>query len=313
MLAGVTETLAFTLQPERPYSLSRTAERLVHYDDLLERYDANTDRLQRLLPVGRQLIHLEVSQLGSPAQAKLRVRLSGSGARETSARVSAEAYVGRALGARQKISGFYRRFREDPILGPAMRRERGLRVAGNASAFEALVTSILAQQINLKFAYSIRRELTLAFGRSTRIEGERYWSFPTPQKMAGIAEDELRGMRISGAKARAIHSSAAAFKTGAFREAALEEKDDQAILEQLTALRGVGPWTAEQVLMRALGRPDVFPASDLGVIKSLAQELLGHKKTASEKQMRAFSEGWRPYRSLALIYAYSELTHRRRA
>ena len=307
------ESRVFSLQPERPYSLQRTAERLVRFDDLLERYDPDKagGAIARLLQIGRRLIRVEVTQQGTPAQAKLRVRLTGAGARERESRTAAEAYVRVALGAGQKVTGFYRAFRDDPVLGPALRRERGLRVAGNGTAFESLVTSVLAQQINLKFAYSIRREMTLAFGRSLRLEGERYWIFPTPQKLASISEDELRGMRISGAKTRAILAAASAFKTGAFSDASLREKSDDEVVELLTALPGIGPWTAEQVLMRGLGRSDIFPASDLAVIKYLAQGLLGREKVATEKEMRAFSEVWRPYRSLALIYAYSELGFRR--
>jgi 3-methyladenine DNA glycosylase/8-oxoguanine DNA glycosylase len=78
-------------------------------------------------------------------------------------------------------------------------------------------------------------------------------------------------------------------------------------VERLTALRGIGRWTAETVLIRGLGRLDAFPAADLGIVKYLAQGLLGRRSPASEAQMRAFAERWRPYRAVALVYAYAEL------
>ena len=305
------ESRSFTVDPRRPYSLERTVARLVRFDDLLERYDPETGVYSRLIAVGRRLLCIRVRQQGTPSRARLQVTLTGRGARDTEARTGAETYVKQALGAGQPISGFYRAFRDDPLLGPAVRRERGLRIAGNGSVFEALITTILCQQINLKFAYSIRRELTQAFGRKLRFDKELFWNFPTPQRLAGVSEPELRGMRISAAKTRAILGAASAFKSGALDEAALASCSDEAVIERLTALPGIGPWTAEQVLMRGLGRSDVFPASDLGVIKYLAQGLLGRRKIATEQEMREFAEGWRPYRSLALIYAYAELGHRR--
>jgi 3-methyladenine DNA glycosylase/8-oxoguanine DNA glycosylase len=83
------------------------------------------------------------------------------------------------------------------------------------------------------------------------------------------------------------------------------------VIERLTAFRGIGRWTADTVLLRGLARRDAFPAGDLGVVKYLAQGLLGRRAPASESQMRAFAERWRPYRSYALVYAYAELSYRR--
>ena len=90
----------------------------------------------------------------------------------------------------------------------------------------------------------------------------------------------------------------------------LARLDDEEVIERLSAYKGIGRWTAEMVLLRGLMRPDVFPAGDLGVIRYIAQGLLGRKERAREDEMRRFSERWRPHRSLALVYAYAELRRR---
>ncbi len=88
---------------------------------------------------------------------------------------------------------------------------------------------------------------------------------------------------------------------------------DEEAIARLTDLPGVGRWTAEIGLLRGLGRPDIFPAGDLGVVKYLAQGLLGHPQRATEDAMRRFSQRWSPHRSLALVYAYAELARRKAA
>ena len=102
-----------------------------------------------------------------------------------------------------------------------------------------------------------------------------------------------------------------AFASGALSDAQLCELEDDAVIERLMRLRGVGRWTAETVLLRGLARRDAFPAGDLGVVKYLAQGLLGRRAPASEAAMRAWSERWRPHRAYALVYAAAELGWRR--
>jgi DNA-3-methyladenine glycosylase II len=85
---------------------------------------------------------------------------------------------------------------------------------------------------------------------------------------------------------------------------------DEAAIEQLIQIKGIGRWSAETALMRGLARNDAFPGGDLGVVKYLAQGMLGRKEKATESEMRTFADRWRPYRGLALVYCYAELIRR---
>lgn len=304
----MSEKARFWIEPERPYSLDLTVERLVRFPEAVDRFEDGAYR--RLLPVGSGFVLVSVAQSGTPARARLRVELEGRAARSAGARRAAERLVLRSLGAGLAVRPFYRALRADTVLRGAIRRFRGLRVAGQPSVFETLVTAILAQQVNLVFAYSIRRELALSFGRRARVGGETFVAFPTARRIARESVESLRAFRLSNAKARAIHELAAVFARGEISDEKLEAMSDDDAIEQLVALRGVGRWTAEIALLRGLARPDVFPAADLAVVKYLAQGLLGRAEKAREREMRAFSERWRPHRSLALVYAYAELQHR---
>jgi DNA-3-methyladenine glycosylase II len=208
------------------------------------------------------------------------------------------------------VRPFYRAVEKDRLLGPTVRASRGLRVAGYPDLFEAITTIVISQQINLRFAYSVRDELVSVFGGRARLGGATYRSFPSPRRVARAPLSSLLELRLSRAKAETILRVAGAFGAGELSESALASLPDEEVIERLISIKGVGRWTAETVLLRGLGRLDAFPAGDLGVVKYLAQGLLGRRAPATEAEMRAHAERWRPYRGLALVYAYAELARR---
>ena len=301
----------FTIVPERPYSLALTAERYTRFPEVVDRFDGRVYR--RLLPIGRRGVLLSVEQEGTAARAALRVGLEGALAESEAAAEAASRVLQRSLGASTPVSPFYRSHRGDPILGAPIRAFRGLRIAGVPSLWEALVTAVLAQQVNLQFAYDIRREICQTYGRRARFSKETYIAFPAPEPLASESLPRLRRFRLSRSKAVAIREIARAFAGGELSEEILAPLSDEDAIARLVALRGVGRWTAEIGLQRGLGRTDIFPAGDLGVVKYLAQGLLGHAPTskAKEEDMRRYAERWAPHRSLALVYGYAELNRRR--
>ena len=302
----------FEYLPARPYSLSKTLERFARFPDPVDLVGEDRDTFRRLLPV-RPAAAMTVRQEGPPGRAVLAVELDGPGAATAAAKRAAVRVLERALGAASDVRGFERRFARDPMLGPAIRMFRGLRVAGAPSVWEALVNAVLAQQINLAFAASIRRQLVMAFGRRARIGGERLVDFPAPSRIAAAGARGLRGFRLSRAKRDTLLRLARAFEQGKLDEAQLEASTDDEVVARLTAIRGVGLWTAEVALLRGLGRPDAFPAGDLSIVKYLAVGLLGRAAPATEREMRELSESWRPFRSFALVYMSAALADRRRA
>lgn len=302
------ERSTLRLTPARPYSLERTLARFRRFPELVDRVEA--DGYRRLLGVDRRWLLVHVAQLGPPSRARLEVRIEGPDAGAADAQAAALQLVERALGAHAPLTSFYRRFRDDRLLGSWIRHARGLSVAGCASAWEALVSAVISQQVHLGLAYRIRRDLVLRYGPRARRNGARYRAFPPPRRLAAAECGELRALGLSRAKAETIQRLARAFMSGELSEHELAALDDEEVIERLTTFKGIGRWTAETTLIRGLARPDVFPAGDLGVIKHLAQGLLGHRERAGEDEMRRFAERWRPHRTLALIYGYAELQRR---
>jgi DNA-3-methyladenine glycosylase II len=297
----------FHLRSPGPYSLAATASRFRRWPEIVDRFDRTTYR--RLLPIGRRGVLLGFA---SPAGRRAsRAVLPARRARSPQARRG---------GAPRPRHRARRRARRSPVLPVVPRRSAPRRRAAplaraedrrNAVALgRAIVTAVLSQQINLPFAYDIRRELSIAFGRRARFDGETWFDFPKPARIARETERSLRKFRLSRAKAGTLLRTAKAFASGELSEQQVAALDDEAAIARLTSIPGIGRWTAEIALLRGLGRADVFPGGDLGVVKYVAMQLLGHRARVTEARMRRFADRWRPYRGLALVYAYAEINRR---
>lgn len=300
----------FSLTPSRPYSLALTAERYCRFPDPVDRFDGKTYR--RLLAVGRSGVLATVEQSGGATNPKLRVTLEGPGEDSPRARAAAERLVRGALGAGTDVALFYRAARLDPLLAPLVRRFRGLKIGGYPSLWEALVTAVLSQQVNLSLAFGIRAHLATTFGRSRTVRGEKYFAFPLPEAIVKAGERGLEGFRMSANKIRTVARLASAFSSGELSEDEIAALPEAAAVERLTEIKGIGRWTAETALLRGLARADAFPAGDLGIVKYLAEGLFEHSRRATESEMRLYAERWRPWRGLSLVYAWAELARRTR-
>lgn len=164
--------------------------------------------------------------------------------------------------------------------------------------FEALLTSIVHQQLSGKAAATI-------LGRvKERLAGGR---FPTPERVLATRLPALRACGLSRAKALAVKDLATKTLDGTVPGArALHRLSDEQIVTRLTAVRGIGRWTVEMVLMFRLGRLDVMPVDDLGVRKGLSV-LTRRSDVIAPKLLLAESERWKPYRTLASWYLWRVL------
>ena len=158
--------------------------------------------------------------------------------------------------------------------------------------FAVLVRSVVGQQLSGKAASTI-------YGRLAEQVGI------TPQALAEAPDDALLGVGLSHRKAEYVRGIGEAARAGDLDLARIDRLSDDEIVEELTALRGVGRWTAHMFLLFALGRPDVIAADDLG-IQQAAGRAMGLGRAATCKEVEQAAERWRPYRSAATLYLYRE-------
>jgi len=169
-----------------------------------------------------------------------------------------------------------------------------LQVEGLASPFAALVESIVYQQLTGKAAKTIHDRLVALFPRR-RVN---------PQRLLATQPRRLRSSGLSRAKVLALKDLAAKTLEGVVPPLhALYAMDDEEIITRLTAVHGVGRWTAEMLLIFRLGRPDVWPVTDYGVRKGYAR-VFSRGRLPSPKLLAKRGERWRPYRSAAAWYLW---------
>lgn len=161
--------------------------------------------------------------------------------------------------------------------------------------FGTLVRAIIGQQISSKAAAAID-------GRLRALTGDPH----TPKPLLDVGEAGLRSVGLSGVKARYVLNLAGAAHDGGLPLHKFHRLSDDEIVASLTAIKGIGVWTAEMFLIFSLGRPDVFPVADLG-IRAAVRQRLGLPDLPRPDVCRALAEPWRPFRSVASWYLWRSL------
>jgi len=186
--------------------------------------------------------------------------------------------------------------RVDPVLEGVIDRVGPCRleVHRGGSSFAYLARAILAQQISVAAARSI----------AGRIRG-RFGSPLQPRHVLGASDEELRALGLSRQKVAYLRDLAEKTRDG-LPLGRLGRLSDEQVVEALTAVKGVGVWTAEMYLMFRLGRPDVFPVGDLG-IRNAMKRAWRMRSDPSPDRLRRIAEPWRPWRSVACWYLWQSL------
>jgi DNA-3-methyladenine glycosylase II len=168
--------------------------------------------------------------------------------------------------------------------------------------FSSLIKSIIHQQLNLKFAFTLTERFVRSFGEE--IDG--VWFYPAPEKVAGLTVEQLRELQFSGRKAEYVIGIAELAASGKLDFEKIKSKSDAEIAQELIKIRGVGPWTVQNFLMFALGRPNMFPIGDIGIQNALKKFFnLEQKPTPAE--MEVYKEPWNPYLSYASLYLWRSI------
>lgn len=184
------------------------------------------------------------------------------------------------------------------VLGDLARGREGLRLPGAVDGFEIVVRAVLGQQITVQAARTIAGRFARAFGVAQATPfADLNTCFPDAREVAGRSVSEIASLGVPGVRAQTILSVAQALAEGQLSLAPGTPVIDA--VAALEAIRGIGPWTAQYIAMRALGCADAFPASDYGVLKALG--------VRSPREASALAEGWRPWRSYAVIHLWSSL------
>ena len=182
----------------------------------------------------------------------------------------------------------------DPVLGPLVDRFAGTALVSRGEPFVTLVRSIVGQQISVKAADSVWARLLAALPALA------------PRAVLGCEAEVLRGCGLSARKVEYVVDLARRFDNGQIHAERWSEMDDAEIVAELTAVRGIGVWTAEMFLIFNQLRPDVFPLDDIGLQKAVAVHYCAGERPG-RRLLAEHGERWRPWRSVATWYLWRSL------
>jgi DNA-3-methyladenine glycosylase II len=252
----------FDLEPVPPFRLDLTVWTLRRRpDNAVDRWDGQAYRRVLALPAGPAAIL--VTQIGPPETPRLRVVVEGQPL-HSPVKTAVASALDRLLGLHIDLTAFYRFATHQGRLRQLARRFRGMKPPRFATVFESVVNAIACQQVTLTLGIRLLNRLAANYSPTLPKGDEPAHAFPRPEDLAGLRPENLRRLGFSRQKGHAMIELARSITDGRFDLDELTELNDAEAVERLRGLRGVGRWSAEYVLLRGLGRTNIFPGDDIG-------------------------------------------------
>jgi DNA-3-methyladenine glycosylase II len=289
-----------SLLPKPPFGFSHTAAIFSRGDPRIRIYSEGIFR--HALEIDNCPVLVEVRSEGTVDMPRLSITVRSD--RSVTARIKrgTAGIISRIFSTEDNLAPFYQAMETDPVMADITRQLYGLRAPATPTVFEALVDSIIEQQISLKVAQGIEHRLIRARGNTIHVNGETYYCYPTSQALAATPDVTFRACGLTLRKGEYIRGISQQILAGDLDpEAFRHEPDTETVIQEMVKIRGIGRWTAELTILRGLHRPDAFPADDVGVRRFISQYYCGGKKiTAAEA--RDFAERWGTWKGFAAYY-----------
>jgi len=260
---------------------------------------------RRVLMIGRSPVGLAVTQTRRGDHPEIEVQMSSAQSRDVKDEVAA--LVTRILGLDLDLSGFYRLCRKDLTLRPLAERLRGMKPVRYPTVFEAFANAVACQLVSLSAGMHVLNRIAEALGAKVSTpmmssDGIALRSFPTAAAIARTNPDALRALGLSRQKGEYLIELARLAANPKDRDFnSIDALGDEAAIERLSEIRGVGRWTAEYVLLRGFGRINIFPGDDVGGRNKLYQ-FLGETAAPDYEGVRRIVNRWHPYGGLIYLH-----------
>jgi DNA-3-methyladenine glycosylase II len=289
------------LKPLAPYDLKLNVRMFIGNDPRINGFEKN--KFWQVIRVNHKPILVIIESTGSVDEPGLSVTLKSNTKITDNDKISAENTIVYMFNLDFDLKEFYEYIKNDPVISKITKEFRGLNNPTTATVFEALASSIIEQQISFKAAQSIERQMIRDHGEELHLDGKVYYAFPTPESLSKLTKEKLRESGLSLRKADYIINISkliveATLDLDSFKKYA----DMNAIIEELSQLRGVGEWTAHLTVLRSMHhRHQAFPADDLGLRKAISQYYCDDKKISADNA-RQIANKWGKWKGLAAYY-----------
>lgn len=283
-----------------PFRFDFSSEIFANGDKQIRNYEKG--RFWQVIRVNSKLVLAVVESAGTVDEPKLTVELkSDSAITEEDTKTSGDA-VANLFNLDLDLKPFYEGVKDDKIMAHLTHELWGLKNPTTPTVFEALVDSIVEQQISLKVANSLERRVIKKFGDMLSLERALYFVYPTPQRLASASIEEFRQCGLSFRKSEYIKGASTLITEGKLNIEKLKNyESSEQIIRKLDKIRGVGVWTAEFTMLRGMRRLEALPADDLG-LRRVISRYYRDGKVISSAEARRIAEGWGAWKGLAAYY-----------
>lgn len=300
--------MMFEIKPIPPFNFGLSAGIFADGDPQIRKYE--NGKFWQVLNINDKLVLINTESSGNPDKPKLAVELKSNEIILHEDKQLAKKTISYIFNIDFDLHPFYEAMKNDKIMSKLTRQLAGLKNPTTPTVFESLVDSIVEQQISLKAAHSIERNMIKKFGSALNIDGNVYYAYPTPKQLNDATKDQLRECGLSFRKAEYIKDISKRIIEGKLDLEKFKEYDDMdQIIDELCEIRGVGIWTAELTVLRGLNKLESIPADDIGLQRVISHYYNDGEKISSE-DIRRISKNWSKWKGLAAFYLIiAELMH----
>ncbi len=290
--------MVLKIKPLPPFDFSLSCQIFSDGDPHVRRYENGA--FWQAVRLKERLALLRVHSLGTVEEPELILEISPEEKKSNKDWKAVESLVIRLFNLDLDLLPFYEAVRGDGTMAKLTSRLSGLKSPSTATVFEALIDSIIEQQISLRAAWSMQRRLMETFGDVLTLNDQTYLVFPDPKSLATATIEQLRGCGLSGRKAEYVRDVSLLVEQGLDLEG-LRSYDEQSIIEEMSKIRGVGTWTAEMTMIRGMQKFDAIPADDLGLRRVISHYYYKDRRITGQ-EARSTAEAWKGWRGLASYY-----------
>lgn len=290
----------FNIKAKAPFNFDLSCRIFSNGDKSIKKYANN--RLWQAITINQKTMLLYIESVGSVDDPELKVSVESDEELSPDILNLVPATVHKIFNLGLDLHPFYEDTKSDSVLSHITGRLYGLKNPSTPTLFEALVDSIIEQQISLKAAHKMENRLIKEFGGTVHLYGQDYYSYPSPEDLASLDLEKLRNCGLSHQKVEYIRDLALNIINKDVNLQSLQKMDTTSeMIEELTQIRGIGVWTAEMALLRGLSRLDAIPADDISLQRIIGNFYSANEKISSEA-VREIGSSWGKWKGLAAYY-----------
>ena len=296
----MTFTESFSMQALAPLDFDLCAQIFSSGDPEIRAYANGV--FHQVLKINGNLALIQVSSAGTVEKPELSITLKSNTALTSKDGKAAEKMVEFVFNLDFDLCSFYKDVENEPVMHQITQQLYGLKNPTTPTVFESLVDSIVEQQISIKVAHTIEQRLTKKFGETLTMDGNTYYAYPTPQRIATATSSDIMQVGLSLRKSEYIQNAGKLIADGKLDLEKLKSNlNPEQIIAELDEIRGIGVWTAELTMLRGMQKLDALPADDFGIKRVISRYYCGGKpiKTA---EAREIAERWGRWKGLAAFY-----------